>query len=144
MDIYCSVQPSGLVPLHDSDYDNFKKLKAGDTVLCVIKRPRNVHFHKKFFALVRMALENLPESLVAELGVHNLDDMLSCFKMDLGLFSVIKHGGRQVVKLESISFSKMDNTEFEVFYNRCVDLVQHVYLRGIDREDIINEIDRYR
>lgn len=144
MDIYCRVTATGLVPMYDSDSDEVRKIKVGDTVLCSIKRPRNYEFHKKFFALVRLTLENLPETLARELDVHNIDDMLSCFKMDLGLFRVLTHGGRQVVKLESISFASMDNTEFARFYERCVDLVEYVYLRGIDRQDILDEVDRYR
>lgn len=144
MDIYCRVTAAGLVPLYDSDHDETKRLKVGSTVLCSVKRPRNYEFHKKFFALVRLCLENLPETLARDLDVHNLEDMLSCFKMDLGLFRVLTHGGRQVVRLESISFASMDNTEFEAFYNRCVDLVQYVYLNGIDRQDILDEVDNYR
>ena len=61
MDIYCRVTEQGLVPMYDSDLEEKRRLKIGDTVLCKISRPRNYEFHKKFFALVRLTYENLPE-----------------------------------------------------------------------------------
>lgn len=48
MKIYCRVTDLGLVPMYDSDYEEKKRLKVGDTVLCDIKKPRNYEFHKKF------------------------------------------------------------------------------------------------
>ena len=39
---------------YNSDYEKIKKLKAGEEYQCEIKRPRNLKFHKKFFALINM------------------------------------------------------------------------------------------
>ena len=73
MDIYCSVTPMGLVPMYDSDFDEKRKLKEGEKVLCHISRPRNYEFHKKFFALVRLTFDNLPERLVQMLSIRSED-----------------------------------------------------------------------
>ena len=71
MDIFCKVTPNGLVPLYDSDYDNKHRLKNGSVVKCKITKPRNLAFHKKFFAMVRLTYENLPFNLVEKWGIHN-------------------------------------------------------------------------
>ena len=144
MEILCRVTAQGLVPMYDSDLDEKKKLREGDTVTCSIRKPRNYEFHKKFFALVRLTFDNLPERLVCMLNVRNEQDMLTCFKLDLGLFTTAWHGRREVVKLESISFASMDETEFQKFYDRCIDLVLSTYLRGTDRQSLIEEVERFK
>ena len=144
MEILCRVTAQGLVPMYDSDYDEKKKLHEGETVMCSIRKPRNYEFHKKFFALVRLTFENLPERLVRMLSVRNEEDMLTLFKLDLGLFSTSWHCGRNVVKLDSISFAKMDETEFQKFYDRCIDLVLSQYLRGTDKQSLIEEVERFK
>ena len=144
MEILCRVTAQGLVPIYDSDYDEKKKLHEGETVMCSIRKPRNYEFHKKFFALVRLTFENLPERLVRMLSVRNEEDMLTVFKLDLGLFSTSWHCGRNVVKLDSISFAKMDETEFQKFYDRCIDLVLSSYLRGTDKQSLIEEVERFK
>lgn len=144
MEIYCKVTALGLIPLYDSDYEDKKKLREGDVVKCKISRPRNYKFHKKFFALVRLTFENLPETLCNALDIRNEDDMLRLIKYELGLFDIYNVGGRDVISLHSISFAAMDNTEFEKFYNRTIDLVLSRFLRGNTREELTEEITHFQ
>lgn len=144
MDIYCRVTDIGLVPMYDSDYDEKKRLNVGDTVLCSIKRPRNYEFHKKYFALLRLTVANLPHLIQQQMQIFTEEDLLDCLKIDLGLFTTRLHGGRQIVKTGSISFAKMDNTEFEKFFSRSVDAILRIYLRGTDRQALIEEVENYK
>lgn len=130
--------------MYDSDYEQKQHLRVGDTVLCSIRKPRNYEFHKKFFALVRLTFDNLPEHLVRMLNIHSEESMLDNLKLDLGYYSIIYHARKPVIKLGSISFAKMDETEFQTFYNRCIDIVLTNYLRGTSREEILNEIERFK
>lgn len=144
MEIYCRVTANGLVPMYDSDLEEKKRLKEGETVLCTIKKPRNYEFHKKFFALIRLTFENLPERIQQSCNIHNEQDMLDCLKLDLGLYNIVYHHHEPFVKLGSISFAKMDETEFQVFYNRCIDIILFNYLRGTDRETLLEEVQQFR
>lgn len=144
MKVYCRVTDYGLVPMYDSDYEEKKRLKVGDTVLCDIKRPRNYEFHKKFFALVRLAFDNLPECLHHALNIYSEEDMLLSLKIDLGLCSTVRYGFREVIKAGSISFAAMDESAFERFYNRCIDVILHRYLQGTDRRALLDEIERFK
>lgn len=130
--------------MYDSDLEAKHRLRDGETVLCSITRPRNIKFHRKFFALVRLTFNNLPEHLATRFCVHNEDDMLARFKIDLGMFDIVEVGEGRALKLGSISFARMDNTQFEEFYSKCLDLVQYVYLEGVDRADILEEVDNFR
>lgn len=144
MDLYCLVTEQGLVPMYDSDLDEKRRLKIGEKVLCKISRPRNYEFHKKFFALVRLTFENLPERLHLMLSIRSEEDLLTCIKLDLGLASTVYHGGKEFIKTGSISFASMDNTEFEKFYQRTVDLILHKYLRGTDKQTLLEEVENFK
>ena len=144
MEIYCRVTAEGLVPMYDSDYDEKQKLRVGENVLCLIKRPRNYEFHKKFFALLRLTVANLPHLIQQQLQIFNEEDMLLCLKLDLGLYTTVWHGGKQLIKPGSISFARMDETEFETFFARAVDAILRKYLRGLDRQTLIEEIENFR
>lgn len=144
MDIYCRVTDIELIPMYDSDLDEKHRLRIGDNVLCTIKRPRNYEFHKKYFALLRLTVANLPHLIQQQMQIFTEEDLLDCLKIDLGLFTTRWHGGRQIVKTGSISFAKMDNTEFEKFFSRSVDAILRIYLRGTDRQALIEEVENYK
>ena len=144
MDIYCRVTDIGLIPMYDSDLDEKHRLRIGDNVLCTIKRPRNYEFHKKYFALLRLTVANLPHLIQQQMQIFTEEDLLDCLKIDLGLFTTRWHGGRQIVKTGSISFAKMDNTEFEKFFARSVDAILRIYLRGTDRQALVEEVENYK
>lgn len=130
--------------MYDSDLDEKHRLRIGDNVLCTIKRPRNYEFHKKYFALLRLTVANLPHLIQQQMQIFTEEDLLDCLKIDLGLFTTRWHDGRQIVKTGSISFAKMDNTEFEKFFSRSVDAILRIYLRGTDRQALIEEVENYK
>lgn len=145
MDIFCKVTPCGLVPLHDSDLDLKKRLRVGSVVRCKVSNPRNYEHHKKFFALVRPTFDNLPLPLVEKWNIRNEYDMLRRFKRDLGYFTnTINEYGEHEIEYLSISFAAMEQYEFEQFYNQCIDLVLFKYIKGIDKQDLITEIENFK
>lgn len=145
MDIYCRVTPYGLVPLYDSDHDLKRRLRVGSTVRCRISQPRNYEFHKKFFALLRLTCDNLPLPLVERWNIRSVDDMLRRFKRDLGLFtSTVNELGEREIEYRSISFAAMDEEEFGRFYADCVNLVLGKYIRGLDRDDLLAEVEHFK
>lgn len=145
MDIFCKVTPYGLVPMYDSDLDLKKRLKLGTVVKCKVSNPRNYEHHKKFFALVRLTFDNLPCYLAETWKIHNEEDMLRRFKRDLGYYTTTRNErGECEIEYQSISFAAMEQYEFERFYNQCVDLVLHKYIKGIDKRDLITEIENFK
>lgn len=145
MDILCKVTPYGLVPLYDSDSDLKKRLRVGSVVKCKVSNPRNYEHHKKFFALLRLTFDNLPSNLAEYWNIRNEEDMLRRFKRDLGYFtSSLNERGEREIEYQSISFAAMEQHEFERFYNQCIDLVLYKYIKGIDKEDLITEIENFK
>lgn len=143
MIIDCQVTPYGLTPLTDEDYEAKKRLKMGDIVRCQIKRPRNLRFHKKFFALLSLTYDNIPHDVAELLGISSKEGMLDTIKLALDHYDTYEIGGKTLLRLRSIAFDKMDDTEFETFYVRTVDFILHHLLPGLDQKTLEEEIKHY-
>ena len=77
--------------------------------------------------------------------IHSTDDMLRRFKRDLGYCSyTVNDMGEREIEYRSISFAAMDQYRFEAFYNDCINLVLHKYIEGLDRQDLITEIENFK
>lgn len=144
MDIYVMCTENGLVPMYESDLDAKKKLKVGNKYKVTVSTPRNYEFFKKYWALLRLTVTNLPHLIQQQMQIFTEEDMLDCLKVDLGLYTTVWHGGKQIIKTGSISFAKMDESEFERFFQRSVDVILRIYLRGTDRQALIEEIDNFK
>lgn len=143
MKFYCRVTPQGLIPLDDIDFEAKKKLRPGSDVLVQVSMPRNIRFHRKFFALLHIVLDNLPKQLQKKLHVYSVETLLAAIKIDLGYFDTFNVDGRDVVKLRSISFAKMSEGQFAVFYDRAVAYVLSRLIPGTDRADLIQAVEQF-
>ena len=144
MDIYCKVTPQGFTPCHDSDYELKKKLREGSIVRCRVSNPRNYQFHKKFFALLRITFDNLPAYLATRWNINSEQDMLRQFKRDLGYFTSFRNEyGELEIEYLSISFAAMEQQQFEEFYNSCVYLILNKYIKGLDKDDLEENIKEF-
>lgn len=141
MDFFCRVTPEGLVPLDDIDWEQKKQLRIGSDVRVHITMPRNIKFHRKFFALLNITFDNLPESIQAEKHINSMKSLLSLIKVHLGYYDIVQVDGRNVINLHSISFAKMDETEFSRFYDRAVTDILHYFLQGTDRNILLQEVE---
>ena len=71
--------------------------------------------------------------------------MLRRFKRDLGYFtSSVNELGEREIEYSSISFAAMDEEEFERFYNGSVNLVLDKYIRGLEREGLLTEVEHFK
>ena len=147
MEFYCRVLPEGLVPLDDVDWNEKNKLGIGKDVKVHITNPRNLKFHRKFMALLTIVYDNLPEKFCnPEDGEHyigNLSSLLSAIKIDLGYCEIFRVDGKLIYKPKSISFGKMDQSEFEHFYDRAVTDILKKYLCGTNRNLLLQEVEAF-
>lgn len=145
MDIFCKVTPYGFVPMYDSDLQAKKQLRNGAFVRCRVSNPRNYEHHKKFFALLRLTFDNLPLYLAQQWRIQTEDDMLRRFKRDLGYFTTFTNErGETEIEYKSISFGAMEQHEFQRFYDSCVQLVLTKYIKGLDKEDLTEEVENFK
>lgn len=139
MKIYCRVTSEGLIPLYDSDLDEKKRLKIGTDVEVEVKKARNIKFHKKFFGLLRLVLDNMPNWQKKHYEIYNEESFLLQIKEDLKLFKECRGGRKEYI---SISFEAMDEYTFSRFYNIVTNLMVAKYIHTSDN-DIEEEIYKH-
>lgn len=120
---------------HDSDYELSKKIKPMALVECNITQPRNIAFHKKFFALINLVYQNQEH-------FKSVDKL----RKDLIILSgyvdtTTSIDGTVRVEAKSISFASMSQLDFDNLYSAILDTIQKYF--SFDRESVQNEIDQY-
>ncbi len=118
---------SGLVPLYPADLEEKKRLKLGAEYEVEIKHPRNIGFHKKFFALVNIGHQNTSLEMPFETYRRYVI-------MKAGYFKVYNTGKGSYYEAESISFAKMDQIQFEEVYSRVLDII--IKDLGVSKDEI--------
>jgi len=134
MKIYLKKNLSKLEPADDESSEVLRKWKQGDILSCEIKKPRNYEFHKKAFALFNLVFENQDK-------YDTVQDVLTEIKLRSGHYQEhITVKGVVIYVPKSISFVSMDEAEFNIFYNKAVNIVLKYFIPNTTREDLEKEI----
>lgn len=121
-----------LIAAYDSDLEKIKKLPIGETILCKITRPRNVLFHRKFFALLNLVFHN-------QEAYKNVDDLREDLIICAGFFTTrTNFYGETIKKAKSINFASMDEDEFSDLYNKVLDVIIDWF--QFQRKEIIDNV----
>lgn len=123
MEIHLVRTSLGLQAYSDEDYDQLRKLKVGSIVKAKIVQPRNVKFHRKFFALINAAWDCLTETQRKNLRSKDTfrEQLLITSGFSEPLFDI--NGQQFLERAKSISFAKMDEPSFNEVYCRVLDTI---------------------
>ncbi len=125
--VLCQKSYGALRPADERAEEEFRKIKAGDLVMVDVKRPRNLAFHRKYFGLLDLVLNALPEGTYG-----NVDQLHEGLKLALGYRTPIKLlDGTDAYLPGSISFAKMSQAEFERFYDDVCNFLCKNFLPGV-------------
>ena len=127
MNVSIAKLPNGFAPADTETAALHSKLKIGEVLHGDFKRMRNPRFHRKLFALLNLAFDYWePGEINSKYGVpeKNFDR----FRRDLIILAgfhevVIRLDGSTRVEAKSISFSSMDDTEFDKLYNAVLNVI---------------------
>ncbi|BAQ84131.1 hypothetical protein [uncultured Mediterranean phage uvMED] len=124
-----------LIASYDSDYEKVIKLKVGKEYQCEIKRPRNIKFHRKFFALINMVFQN-------QESYKSIDSLREDLIKEAGHYEEwIDFKGNKKIKAKSIKFAEMNKDEFEILYNSVIDITVRYF--NFEKQDIIDNIEEF-
>jgi hypothetical protein len=125
-----------LKPAYDSDLESFYKIPKGEIVQIDYVKKRNIKFHRKYFALIKLAFDN-------QQVYQNSDEMRYDITMTAGFTDEItnKITGEITLRAKSISFDSMDETEFSELYTRTKNVICEWI--GISNEELEEEIEQY-
>lgn len=129
MDFYANIKKPELIlkPVCNSDLESIVKLKPNTTYKFSVVHPRNYEFHKKFFAL----LKNQEK-------YKTFEEYRLIKQMQSGYFKLVITEKGKVYLPESISFSNMDELEFETLYKNVLDQICKEI--GCTSEEITQEL----
>lgn len=113
----------GLVPLYESDFDEKKKLRAGQVYMAEIKVARNIQFHRKFWSMLNTAWALLPEKTQG--GFRSLEGFRAYLLVAAGFYETYYSPRlKEFVEIpKSMSFASMDEAEFNDCYERVKDVI---------------------
>jgi len=131
MKIYLKNTLSGLIPLYDSDFEQKRKLKLNTDYLADIVNPRNIGFHKKFFALINLGHKNTKLRLPFE-------SYRAYVLMKAGYVKTFTTPSGLMFLPESISFANKTQDQFEEVYSRVIDVI--IKDIGVTSEEIEKEL----
>jgi hypothetical protein len=127
---------TGLKPAYNSDYEVYSKIHLNEVFEIEYKKPRNLLFHRKYFALMKLAFEN-------QTDYRNLNDLRRDISIVAGYYDeVVNKVTGEVYKMpKSISFAQMDEIEFSELYEKTKDVI--CKWLGVADESIEEEIYQY-
>ena len=138
----------GLVP-NDPDSEKwYQKLRNGDMVHAEFKKYRHPMFHRKYFALLNIGFDNWqPGEINSKYGTPEKN--FERFRKDIAILAgyfdlVIRLDGTSRPEAQSISFAKMDESEFQDLYSKTIDiLIKNVYGSSLDADGLNSIVDKY-
>ena len=126
-------QLGALRPADAAAEEAIADIPNGEVVKAVITRPRNVVFHRKFFALLGVLYPH-------QKFYPTLTKFRKAVQIALGYCEETKlPSGKIMVEADSIAFHKMDEVEFEQLMKRFFELAETRILPGISRKDVERE-----
>jgi len=125
---------SSLHPVGDDSEKFLRRLGQGELVLVDAKRPRNLQFHRKFFAMLNLIYDQQDY-------YKSTDALLAVCKIatDHVDFVATKYGRVAIPK--SISFAEMSEDSFAEFYDRACNWVILEVIPGLRRQDLDSEVE---
>ena len=124
---------TGLYPVDDAGAAAMRKFGMGEIVSVEVKRPRNLAFHRKFFAMLQIILQNQEH-------YKSIDDLLDVCKLRIGHCRTVQTKYGEVKIPNSISFPSMDDSAFADFYDKACNWVVTEVIPGLDRFNLDEEV----
>lgn len=129
--------PSGFAAADEATTELMRKLPIGPVYAADVRRPRDGVAHRRYWKLLSVVRENSDQFESVEL----LHDYV---KLRTGHCTPIanKQTGEIFLVPRSISFSEMDQTQFDDFWQRVVKLVCTEIIPGLDESALVYEVER--
>ena len=131
--IRLSKKLGALYPYDEAGQAVLRRIKPGDIVEVELTKPRNAQFHRKFWAMLQIILENQEH-------YTSVEDLLAVCKLRIGHTHKIQTAQGIVEIPASISFAAMDDVEFANFYDRACNWVLSEVIPGLERKGLDDEV----
>ncbi len=136
MEIDLIKREGAFIPSLDEDFEKAKTIRYGQIVRVKLTKPRNSLFHRKFMALMQFLFQNQER-------YKTLKDLIVEIKLKTGHYQEhVTLKGKIVYVPKSISFAKMDEHEFRIFYSKTIDVCISSFLEGMTVDEINQRVEQ--
>lgn len=128
----------GIQPVSDEDKQKWGTIEYGEVFECRGLDQRNVKHHRKFFAMVNLAFQNMPEQYDNHFPTpeHLREELIK----RAGYYTKYTNfKGETEYKAESIRFDNMGQAKFEQLYSDVLDVIIK-WLIPIEKDKLDQEI----
>lgn len=134
-DIICRKEGHLLLPSMPNDAELLESLSDGEYRVAITK-PRGLKNHKRYFTLLNVIFDYMPEEKRTALGIFSVEALRKRIMIELGRCSMFIAGedspaipaGTVFYEPESISFAKMDELEFRKLFSQTIDIALARYV----------------
>jgi len=144
MDILLKKIDNALYPIDAEGAQWLFQCKNGQVVKAKVSKPRNIQFHRKFFALLNHAYESY-EPIVeykGEIIEKNFDYFREQIQILAGYcYPVFNLKGELRLKSKSISFGSMSAEDFEKLYSAAINVILQNVLTNYTEDDLDRVIE---
>lgn len=132
-------EDGAFIPFQDDDYQTAKRIKPMVETCFTVKLIRNPQFHRKYFALIKLAFENQD---------YYTNDYVfrKILEMRAGYFIPVMTERENMVHVpKSISYSELDQSEFEQLFDKVYLEVEKLLklVKQEDKEMFLNELAQF-
>ena len=119
-----------LKPANPEAEHYLSKVGFNDQLTCKITRPRNLLFHRKFFALLNMVYQNQER-------YTNFERFRKEIVMRAGFYEKHVHlTGKVSYIAESLAFDSMDEATFSDLYDKAVEVILHYFWQDMTKAQL--------
>lgn len=140
MKIHLCRSPFGLSGAYDEDREAIKKLKHDEIYEVDIKLQRNPAFHRKYFALFRVAWEYQNEDTQEHFG--SMDAWRKTVEVAAGhcerVWSIEYNSWLEAPR--SVAFDKLSEEEFQDLYERVKHVLFTIFLTDVNQDDFFEAL----
>ena len=120
-------EDGSFMPSYPSDHEKAKKLKVGNEYSFTHKKIRNVAFHRKYFAMIRMLFDS--QEVFTDQTIFR-----KYMEMKAGYYTVTNTGVDDMILPKSIAFEKLSEDDFSELYGKVCQVAYEKF--GMDNENI--------
>ncbi|MDX8383570.1 MAG: DUF1367 family protein [Ghiorsea sp.] len=134
-DIFLTKSQGGqFIAASQQDYALMKAWKVGDVIKAKMSKPRNGGHHRKAWALVNFIFDN-------QETYSEINDLMFAIKLKTGHYTECVVDGEIRMNPKSTAFHAMPQEEFNVWYNKVIDVALLHFCGGMSESKLRGYVD---
>lgn len=129
-----------LIPNQEETTEWLEQLKDKETVYFKEVKARDLGMHKAYFLILGFIYDRLNVNFRKSVPKHNFYNFLKMLSNEYNVVFKFKDG-REFIEWKSISFSKMNQSEFRKYFNNQLTVIYEELLIPLEQDYLMGEIN---